>query len=141
MEATCKAIPDVVQVDPGIAADVAIKSTSCMQLLRQNLKLHLLLLMWIPVLQLRPQPIQHHTFSTTAKFEALPDIVQVYFCIVAVAGFGSFSLASHQLHIGFIEVGVRDQDHALNGQKDLKQAAVLGVPLLGGICAMPCAQQ
>ena len=52
------------------------------------------------------------------------------FCIVAVAGLGAFGLAPHALHIGLIEVGVRDQDHALDGEQNLKQAASLWVPLL-----------
>lgn len=62
-------------------------------------------------------------------------------CIVAIAGLGTLTAASHELHIGFIEVGIRDEDHALNGQQDLKETALVGIPLLRGICAMPCAQQ
>ena len=51
-------------------------------------------------------------------------------CIVAVAGLGPFGLAPHALHVRLIEVRIRDQDHALDGQQNLKQAASLRVPLL-----------
>jgi len=40
-----------------------------------------------------------------------------------------------------VEGGVRDEDHALDGQDDLGQTGVGGVPLLCGISSVPCAQQ
>ncbi len=53
--------------------------------------------------------------ATDAKNGARPDVVEVDLSIVATAGFVAFSLAPHSLYIGFIEVGIRDEDHALNG--------------------------
>ncbi len=53
--------------------------------------------------------------ETDAKSGARPDVVEVDLSIVAVAGFVAFSLAPHSLYIGFIEVGIRDEDHSLNG--------------------------
>ncbi len=80
-------------------------------------------------------------FETDAKNGARPDVIEVDLSIVAAAGFVAFSLPPHSLYIGFIEVGIRDEDHALNGQQDLEQAAVLWVPFLRCVCAMPRTQQ
>lgn len=61
------------------------------------------------------KPWLHCASKADAKSGARPDIVEVDLSVVVTAGFVAFSLPPHSLYIGFIEVGIRDEDHALNG--------------------------
>ena len=45
-------------------------------------------------------------YSLTAAILYAPDVVQMYFSIVAVASFGALGLASHLLNIWLVEVWI-----------------------------------